>query len=66
VDTYLRPSLGRNYIFTRRTFGPYTLGSVVFLVFDQEPRLRNILATVWTATECLRVVRHGNGKGRSV
>ncbi len=53
--------LRRNDIFTHWTLGPDTLRAIVFLVFNQQPRSCDTLVTVWTATETLRVIRHGKG-----
>jgi hypothetical protein len=53
--------LRRNDVFTRRTLGPDTLCSIVFLVFNQQPRSCDTLATVWAPPETLRIVRHGKG-----
>ena len=43
--------LRSHYVLTHRTLGPHSLGTVVFLVFDKEPRSRDTLAAVRTATE---------------
>jgi hypothetical protein len=55
-------SLRSDNVVTCRTFGPHTLGTIIFLVFDQKPRLSDTLATVRAPTESLRVVVHGKGE----
>jgi len=53
--------LRRNDVFTRRTLRPDALCAIIFLVFNQQPRSCDTLVAVWTATETLRVIRHGKG-----
>jgi hypothetical protein len=51
----------RYNVFASRTFGPHTLGTIVFLVFDQKPRFGDTFAAVRAVTERRFIGVHAKG-----